>query len=248
MDPRTKLKFELIAAFSGVIFVPLYPIAWAWIGKAQPPLSFGLTAQQTADFYLSNSHRIVLGMAAAAIIGGLWIPWTGQLTTVLRRIEGPDGSTFTTTQVVGGVLTAWAFIGTPVIWLLPAFRQDADPQVIRSFSDFAYLTFNATFIISTMQAVAAGVLALADKRERPVFPRWAGWLAVVCGLSFAVVGITPFVSSGGPFSLEGWFAGWIPGTLFFVWTTVTTYYMVKDTRYRLRTAAPVEHVPANQPV
>jgi hypothetical protein len=234
MDSRTRLRFELIAAYAGVVFVPTYPVAWAWIGKAQPPLSFGVTAQQAADFYLSNSHRIALGMAAAAIIGGLWIPWTGQLTTVLRRIEGPESSTFTTTQVVGGVLTAWAFIGTPVIWLLPAFRQDADPQVIRSFSDFAYLTFNATFIISTMQAVAAGMLALADRRARPVFPRWAGWLAIVCGLSFAVVGLTPFVSSGGPFSLEGWFAGWIPGSLFFVWTAVTTYYMVKDARYRLR--------------
>jgi hypothetical protein len=233
MDPRTKLRFELMAAWAGLVFVPLYPVVWAWIGKAQPPLSFGVTPQQAADFYLSNSHRIVNGMAAAAIVGGLWIPWTGQLTTVLRRIEG-EGSTLTTTQLVGGVLTAWAFIGTPVIWLLPAFRHDADPQVIRSFSDYAYLTFNATFIISTMQAVAAGLLGLADNRAHPVFPKWASWLAIVCGLSFAVVGVTPFVTAGGAFSLEGWFAGWIPGTLFFVWTAVTTYYMVKDARTRLR--------------
>ena len=32
MDKRTRLRFELIAAFAGVVFVPTYPIAWAWIG------------------------------------------------------------------------------------------------------------------------------------------------------------------------------------------------------------------------
>ena len=233
MEPRTKLRYELIAAAVGIVFVPAYPIAWAWIGKAQPPLSYGVTAAQAAEFYLSNSHRIVLGMAAAAIIGGLWIPWTGQLTTVLRRIEG-EGSTFTTTQLVGGVLTAWAFIGTPIIWLLPAFRRDADPQVIRSFSDFAYLTFNSTFVISTMQAGAAGMLGLADRSVRPVFPRWASWLAIAAGLSFAVVGLTPFVSAGHALSLEGWFAGWIPGSMFFLWTAVTTWFMVRDARARLQ--------------
>jgi hypothetical protein len=233
MDPKTRLKFELIAASCGIVFVPLYPIVWAWIGKAQPPLSYGVTADQAADFYLSNSHRIVLGMTAAAIIGGLWIPWTGQLTAVLRRIEAP-GATFTTTQIIGGVLTAWAFIATPISWLLPAFRQDGDPQVIRAFSDFAYLTFNSTFIISTMQAVAAGMLGLADNRERRVFPRWTCWTAIAAGLSFFIVGLTPFVGAGSALSLEGWFAGWVPGTMFFIWTAVTTVYMVKDVRYRQR--------------
>ena len=230
MDKRTKLLYELIAAWSGVFFVVLYPIFWAWIGHAQPPLSYGVTPDQAAQFYLSNKDGIVLGMAVSAVVGGLWIPWTGQLTIVMWRIEG-EAPVFTMTQLIGGVLTAWALIFCPIAWLLPAFRGDADPQVIRAFSDYAYLSFNATFIISTMQSVAAGMVGLADKRAQPLFPRWVCWLAIFAGLSFFVVSFTPFVHSG-PLALEGWFAGWIPGSMFFLWCATSTYYMINDVNKR----------------
>lgn len=232
MDKQTKLRFELLAAWSGVFFVVLYPIFWAWIGRAQPPLSFAITAAEAAQFYLSQKDQIVLGMAVAAIVGGLWIPWTGQLTVVLWRIEG-DAPVFTVTQLIGGVLTAFALVFCPIAWLMPAFRSDGDPQVIRAFSDYAYLTFNGTFIISTMQAVAAGMVGLADKREEAVFPRWVCWLAISSGLSFFVVAATPFVHTG-PLALEGWFAGWIPGSMFFLWCATSTVYMIKDAGRRRR--------------
>ena len=230
MDKNTKLQFEAYAAWCGVFFVVLYPIFWAWIGRAQPPLSFSITPDQAAHFYLSQDTRIIFGMAVAAIVGGLWIPWTGQLTVVLWRIEG-EGPVFSMTQLVGGVLTAWALVFTPIAWLMPAFRPDGDPQVIRAFSDYAYLTFNRTFVISTIQAVAAGMVGLADKRPTPVFPPWVCWVAIAAGLAFFVVAFTPFVHTG-PLALEGWFAGWIPGSLFFVWCATSTRYMIKDINNR----------------
>lgn len=110
-------------------------------------------------------------------------------------------------------------------------RPDADPQIMRAFNDYAYLLFNGTFIISTIQAVAHGVVGLLDRSAYRVFPAWACWLAIVVGLSFCTEAVCPFVKSG-PFALEGWFAGWVPGSGYFVWTIVTTAYMVKDVRRR----------------
>jgi hypothetical protein len=230
MDKQTKLKFELMAAWTGALFVILYPIFWGWIGKAQPPVSYSLSPQQMTDFYMIYRNQIIVGMTIAAIVGGFWCTWTGQLTAVLWRIEG-DAPTFTLVQLVGGVLGAWALIFTPIIWMIPSFRADMDPQVVRAFNDFGYLAFNATFIISTIQTVTAGMVGLADKSENPVFPRWVCWIAIVAGLSFFVVAGTPFIKAG-PLALEGWFAGWIPASMFFVWCGTSTYYMIKDVKRR----------------
>lgn len=46
MDKKAKLQFELIAAWCGVFFIVLYPIFWAWLGRAQPPLSYNVSPQE----------------------------------------------------------------------------------------------------------------------------------------------------------------------------------------------------------
>ncbi|KAL4809780.1 hypothetical protein BDV18DRAFT_156165 [Aspergillus unguis] len=230
MDQKAKLRLEATAAWSGVAFIVLYPIFWLIMGKMQPPVPYSLPPDQMADYYLSNRDRIMYGMAFSAVVGGTWLTFTAQLAIVLQRIEG-EGAVFTLISILGGVLAGWALIFTPVTWMMPAMRMDGDPQVIRAFNDYAYLLFNGTFVISTLQAVAHGVVGLCDKSPTKVFPRWSCWVAIVAGVGFAFVGPTPFVSSGA-FALEGWFAGWFPGTGYFIWTAVSTYYMILDVQRR----------------
>ncbi|CAK7224000.1 hypothetical protein SEUCBS140593_005425 [Sporothrix eucalyptigena] len=235
MDRRNKLQLEAAAAWSGVVFVVGYPIFWLFMAKMQPPVPYSFTPEQMADYYLSNRSRILYGMAISAVFGGTWLTFTAQLAVVLRRIEG-EGAVFTLISVLGGVLAGWALIFTPVTWMMPAMRVDADPQIIRAFNDYAYLLFNGTFIISSLQAIAHGIVGLCDQSQHKIFPRWSCWVAIVAGIGFFFVGPTPFVESGA-FALEGWFAGWFPGTGYFIWTMVTTYYMIVDVHRRQRQTA-----------
>ncbi|KAH8738304.1 hypothetical protein BGZ61DRAFT_439906 [Ilyonectria robusta] len=230
MDHRSKLKLEAAAAWSGVVFIVFYPIFWLIIGKMHPPVPYSMSPEDMKDYYLSHRDGIMYGMVFSAVVGGTWLPFTAQLAVTLRRIEG-EGAVFTLISILGGVLTAWALIFTPVTWMMPAMRPDADAQIIRAFHDYAYLLFKGTFVISTLQAVAHGVVGLLDRSPRKVFPAWSCWVAIAAGIGFAVAGPTPFIESG-PFALDGWFAGWLPGTGFFIWTAVTTYYLILDVNQR----------------
>lgn len=231
MTSTMSLRYQWLAAWSGLLLMILYPIFWAWIGHAQPPLSLSLSAEQVAAALMPDRQDIVFGMVVATTIGGLWIPWTAQLTLTLWRIEGAT-PVLTITQLIGGVLTAWALISCPSIWALAAFRPDADPQVIRSMSDLAFFIFNLTAVISTFQAVPAGLIGLTDKSAAPVFPRWVCYLAIVAGISFLGVTPMPFFKSG-PMALDGWFVGWIPGTMYFLWNGTMGYYLLRDVRRRI---------------
>lgn len=233
MDPSTKLKLERFSAWSGVLFSFAYILCWTFIAELQPPLSYSSTPEQAAQFYLSRQANILHGMAMCAVIGGLWMTFAAQLTVVLWRIEG-EGPVFTIAQFIGQVLTNYAWLFTPVMWMVPAFRADNDPQVIRSFSDLAYLTFNSTFIVTTVPMICSGVIALCDGSKVPVFPRWAGWLFVYFGLSLFLIVQTPFVTTG-PLALEGWLAGWLPGLNVFLWIWLLCYFMIRDVNRRAST-------------
>jgi hypothetical protein len=232
MNPSTKLKLESFSAWSGVVFSFAYIALWTFLAELQPPLSYSSTPEQAADFYLSRQQNILLGMAMCAVVGGLWMTFAAQVTVVLWRIEG-EGPVFTIAHFIGQVLTNYAWLFTPIIWMIPAFRADGDPQVIRAFSDFAYLTFNGTFIVTTVPFICSGVIALNDSSEHPVFPRWAGWVFIYFGLSLFLVVQTPFVMTG-PLALEGWLAGWIPGLNVFLWIWLVAYFMIKDVNRRKR--------------
>jgi hypothetical protein len=84
--------------------------------------------------------------------------------------------------------------------------------------------------------VCSGILALAEDSERRVFPRWAGRTFIIGGLLLFAVVQTPFVETG-PLSLEGWFAGWIPGLCVFLWIGLAAWFMIKDVNRRIRRAS-----------
>jgi hypothetical protein len=234
MKPTTKLKLEKLSAWSALPFAIGYILFWTVLAELQPPLSYSATPEQAAEFYLSRQTNILHGMALSSVVGGLWALFVGQLTVVMLRIEG-DGPVFTIAYFVGQVLTGYAWIFTPMIWMTAAFRADGDPQVIRSFSDLAYLTFNGTFIVTTVPMVCSGIIALCDDRAHRVFPRMVGWSFIIGGLLLFFVVQTPFVETG-PLSLEGWFAGWIPGLCVFLWIGLAAYYMIKDVNRRIHLA------------
>lgn len=234
MSPQTRSRFQIICAWSGMVFAILYPICWAWLGHTRPAISPTLSATEVATFYLRHHNDILFGMTAAAVVGALWIPWTAQLTITMRRIEGSE-PVLTIVQLIGGALTAWVLVFTPAIWATAAFRPSADPDVIRSLSDIAYMTFTLTYAVTSVQAIAAGLVGLADAGPRPVFPIWVSWFAILTGISFLMVSCVAFFLTG-PMALDGAIVSGLPGTAYFVWTLSMGVCMVRESHRRARAA------------
>jgi hypothetical protein len=169
MNKRENLKYQVLAAQCGFAFEILFTIFWGWCGHNLPPASPNLSAPDLAAHFALHHNAILLGNSMAALVAVLWIPWTAQLTVVMWRIEG-SSPVLTIVQVIGGALTAWVLMFCPAIWATAAFRPEGDPNLVQSLNDLGFILFNITYAVTSVQAIAAGLVGLADKSTRPVFP------------------------------------------------------------------------------
>jgi hypothetical protein len=232
LNTRTSLKYQLLAAQCGLVFEVLYTFFWAGLGHNLPPASPNLSAPDLAAFFAQHHQAILLGNSVAALIGALWIPWTAQLSIVMWRIEG-SSPVLTIVQVIGGALTAWVLIFCPAIWAVAAFRPDIDPGTIRMLNDLGFILFNVTYAVTSVQAIAAGIVGLADESAVPVFPRWVSYWAIFAGLSFIPISAMPFFKTG-PLAWNGAITFWALFGTYFTWTASMGVCMAKDASRRLR--------------
>jgi hypothetical protein len=232
MSTRTNLKYQLLAAQCGFAFEILYTLFWAGLAHNLPPASPNLSAHDLAVFFAQHHQSILLGNSIAALVGALWIPWTAQLTVVMWRIEG-SSPVLTIVQAIGGALTAWVLMFCPAIWAVAAFRPDIDPSTIRTLNDLGFILFNITYAVTSVQAITAGIVGLADESERLVFPHWVSYWAIFTGLSFIPISAMPFFKTG-PLAWNGAITFWSLFGAYFVWTASMGVCMAKDAARRLR--------------
>jgi hypothetical protein len=232
MPKKENLRYQLLAAQCGFAFEILFTIFWAGFGHNLPPSSPNLSAADLAAYFAAHRNAILFGNSMAALVGVLWIPWTAQLTVVMWRIEG-SSPVLTIIQLIGGVLTAWVVMFCPAIWAAVTFRSEIDPNLIRALNDVGFLLFNITYAVTSVQAIAAGLVGLADKSGSPVFPRWVCKWAIFTGISFIPLTAMPFFKTG-PLSWNGVICFWAVFGTYFFWTASMGVCMVKDASRRLR--------------
>ncbi|MDT7645424.1 MAG: hypothetical protein QOC75_2424 [Pseudonocardiales bacterium] len=174
-----------------------------------------LSAQQLADIFTSNPNKIRLGLVVAMLGTALMGPFTAVITVQLKRIEGAH-SPFAYAQLSLGVMI-------PVVIILPmtslaaaAYRGDRPPAVIQALSDQAWLLFVGAFYAFVIQLVVTGLAILRDGSERPVFPRWLGYLNFWCAIGSLPAAGLYFVMDG-PLAWNGILSWWLPVVAFSVW-------------------------------
>jgi hypothetical protein len=147
------------------------------------------------------------------------------------RIEG-SSPVLTIIQLIGGALTAWVLMFCPAIWAVAAFRPEIDPNTIRMLNDLGFIMFNITYAVTSVQAIAAGLVGLADKSAAPVFPRWVSYWAIFAGASFIPISAMPFFKTG-PLAWNGAITFWTLFGTYFIWTASMGICMAKDASKRL---------------
>jgi len=92
--------------------------------------------------------------------------------------------------------------------------------------------FNITYAVTSVQAMAAGLVGLADKSDNPAFPRWVCKWAIFTGISFIPLTSMPFFKTG-PLSWDGAICFWAVFGTYFFWTASMGVCMVRDAIRRL---------------
>jgi hypothetical protein len=151
-------------------------------------------------FYVEHTFGIRMMAACVATGAAFTAPIAAVLGVHLKRIEGAEALAYL--EIGTGCVSALA-IGIPAFfWQTAAFRPDRDPVVTQSWHDAGWLCFVATVFIVIVQTLATGLAILTDSGEKPVLPRWLGYLSLWVAALF-VPSILCLWFKTGPFAWNG---------------------------------------------
>ena len=242
MDKKLSLRFELVSALCGPLFVICYLVFWGVLGHNVPPPSPAYSARQLVGHYYGPFHSdILLGMVGCAVAGILYLPWSVQLSVLMNRAD--DGiRVLSYTQLLGGAITAWLLAQCPAIWALAAYTSTSHPELVQFAHREAWFIYDLTYLITTVQMLACGTFAVCCRRAVAIMPRWAGWLAIAGGLSFVPLSAIAYVTSG-PLALNGGWDFYVVFGIWLLWFATYSVYMLKDILSRLRVATAASGLP-----
>jgi hypothetical protein len=211
MTPREDLQWQ---RFFAACALPFVVFTFAGLEVCWPqPMSFGLTAQQTAAFYIEHKNGFLSGVILCSIGMAFLLMWTIQLGLMLSRLEGNS-------RIVS-LVTLVSLAASPIllsfdlaIFGVAAFRpDDVDPDITRMLSDIAWLGSQHIWPMLTVGMALTGVLMLKTRDRPNAFPAWLGYFSLFVAIGeFGQIGV--FFFKTGPISGNG-IAAWYLAT--FTW-------------------------------
>jgi len=113
------------------------------------------------------------------------------------------------------------------MWATCALLVDqVDPGTIKMVHSFAWVIFDCTYMITTIQMVGLGLYTVLNKSQT-MFPAWAGWTSAAIGIGFVPLVLMPF-SVDGPFAVDGlWNFYIIFGAWLLAFFGVYNFYVLK---------------------
>jgi len=207
---------SMVLVFSGLL-----------VARALPLPRPDESAVQIAAFFAHQTTAIRLGVLIMMFGGALLGPWTAAIASELRKIEGP-GSPAAYCQLALGSLLVLEIILPCMLLEVAAFRPNRPPDEILTLSDESWILLVGLVFTFIVEAIALGLTILNDRREQPVFPRWAGAVSVVAALG-NVLGALVVLSKRGPLAWNGLLGFWLPAFLFVAWLIALTWLMLDAT-------------------
>jgi hypothetical protein len=229
--PATGADFTLLRAalWSVCLYVGLGLLGFAVFAGFWPPPGQDLDASAITQYFQTHGTAIRIGMVLMVVGAPCYYTWSVALSKIISRMEGPMGP-LSTTELVGGLMTALVTAMPAVVWQTATFRSESrSPETVQTLYDFGWLFFDLTFMFSFLQSVALGIAILIDRREQPLFPRWVAYVCFLTALVYVPLTLVPFVRTG-PFAWHGLLNFWAVFVMFFVLIAVVTPYAFRALR------------------
>lgn len=229
-------KDQLIGAWCGPAFMISLLVGWGILSGMFPPHPPTWTGEQVAAFYQANPISIRIGLVIAMLGSGLFFPFVAVIAIQMARIEGRY-PVWAWVCMAAGACTVLTFEFPFVFWAVSAFRPERTTELLLALDDLAWMPFMAMSMPFLMVPISIAIAGFRDKREHPIFPRWACfanlWLAL-----FISPGNVVILFKTGPFAWNGLFGWWSPIIAFGVWFVMTTYLLIQGINRQASEEAP----------
>jgi hypothetical protein len=233
------LDTRLLRTFTwcGPVLTVVFSIGLIPLARFFPPPSPAADGATIARLYAAHATEIRLGCFAMIVGLVFLVPW-GALAAWCWRIPGADPALANAQLVCLAVSTALIEV-IPTVWAVAAYRAGgAAADVTQAFNDLGWFLLLFAWPPFSLWSVLVALSVFADRRERPLFPRWTAYLSLWNALLLVPGGLMAFFKVG-PFAWDGIMAFYIPLTVFFVWLVGMTVVMLRLPANRPSAPAPV---------
>jgi hypothetical protein len=189
-----------------------------------PPMSPDMAAEDVAAFYRDNAAMVRATMITWNLCGIMVLPFFMVIVVQMKRMATQShvlAYCYLTAAVSGATIFALA----DIFFLVAAFRPDRSPELVQLLNDMAWIIFVAPVGMLVAQNLLLALAIYLDDRAHPVFPCWAGHVAVVTGLAMAPAVCAAVVSSG-PLAWDGAVSFWLRN-IAFVGFVVVMFFVLR---------------------
>jgi hypothetical protein len=225
--------YRIWGVWSAVAFFGLWFVGFVFLAGWLPPIKPTNDAVAVAEMFQNRTGLILAGMVLMIVGASFYVLWTVVLAEIIQDIEGRT-SFLARTQLASGVVSSITFMLPAFAWATAAFRPMRNPEITQALVDFGWLLFITPIAPFIAQYLSLGAAIFADKRPRPAYPRWTGYLQIWVSLTFLPAFAAYFLKTG-PLAWNGLFVWWIPFVMFTGWFAVM---IVLTRRAVLATSAP----------
>ena len=231
LSEAVKSRIQLFGAWCAIAYLVLLFVGWGGVAGFLPPTHPMDDAGQIAQLYDSDFTRIRIGMVIVMFAALVFVPFVAVMAQYISRVEGGPG-VLTYSFLLGGAGNMVLTFYPAIWWLTAAFRPERADELIQLMNDLAWLQFLGGITLYLAMPLAVTVAALADRSERPAFPRWCGYAN-----AFVAIAILPdqllFFFDEGPFAWNGLFGVWLP-VVFFCSFFIINFVAIRQTILRER--------------
>jgi hypothetical protein len=216
MNDSVIRKANVIGAWCGIAYIGLLLLGWWVVGGFFPLHRPSAGADEIANFYRHGVVGIRVGMVMVMWAAAVFLPFTSTIADFVARFEGRNGP-LTRTMTMAGYANAMLTFYPPLWWIVSTWRVDErSADTTRLLNDIAWLQFIGGLALIMPMFVVLAVVALTDKSENPVFPRWFGYQSIMTFTLFLPDQLLFFFKTG-PFAWNGVLGFWVPLTVFCGW-------------------------------
>jgi hypothetical protein len=228
LDPAVKYRLYRFSVWCGMVVLLASTVAFFFLGKLFPPPDPNWGATEISAFFTENRTRIIWSVIMMGFFAPFFYFFAAITSIQIKRIEGELGL-LSLVQLTTGVIAPTGWIYPMSVLATATFRPERNPELLLLINDQFFLTLVGVAFIFSLNLVSIGIAALADRREKPVFPRWLGYANLFMALLFAP-GIFVYAFTDGPLAWNGLFALWIPASAFPVWKIMMIVCLLKAVR------------------
>jgi len=214
---QRRARAQRALTWTGPAMFALWVGGWIAIARWIPPNDPDWTAQRVLEEFTARPDAIKIGMVIAMFASAPLVPFCAVISTQIRRIEG-GGGPLASTQITSAAVLSAEFIIPMLIWMALAYRADdpASADVVRTLNDVGWIMFVVNIATVEVQLLSIAMAVFIDDGERPVLPRWVGYLNVWVAVGLLPAAFVLFFQHGA-MAWNGLIGFFVPLTTFGIW-------------------------------